>query len=513
MPIHECTEDGKPGFQWGGSGACYTYSPGDHASRVHAQQQAAAQGYAVGDHGAYDTLDAPEPERKHAGIEVCSDGGRPGYRYGNSACYTYDGDNDGVGRARARRHAQRLMEADMGHQEPDADDAGGPSDHDADDKMDGEEGGSALNRRGGLGVRRKAFDDQQMTAGTATPADMEAIKLYALAPGDPNDIFTGHMKLANDRYDRQHERFTKDYLERFAQTLPGKSVMTGHDYSNAPVGRFYNASVEPDAEGYHLKASYFMRANHPLAQDVRLGVLKDVSIGFQPDKRFCDLCGKDYDGWQHWSMPTNTKDDGSEPDMEEPCTHVAGQQYDGGRCTLTYGGDLTKVEAHEGSFVWLGCQYGAQTTARSADAGKRAFVAKHYNERLYHSLIEATKEMAMDPKEAAALTAELQKLKAENERLKALAADGEAWKEWLAKDYLNKCDSLAGKESAEARAILRVMDKASARDFFPLWQEKDEQHAVAFAANGAHLDQPDRTKDAPQGISREEYLFGVRRAN
>lgn len=47
MPIMSCNEDGKPGFKFGENGHCYTYTPGDSASRERARQQAERQGQAM----------------------------------------------------------------------------------------------------------------------------------------------------------------------------------------------------------------------------------------------------------------------------------------------------------------------------------------------------------------------------------------------------------------------------------------------------------------------------------
>jgi len=46
MPIQDCQSDGKPGFKWGESGHCYTYSAGDDASRSRAREKARKQGEA-----------------------------------------------------------------------------------------------------------------------------------------------------------------------------------------------------------------------------------------------------------------------------------------------------------------------------------------------------------------------------------------------------------------------------------------------------------------------------------
>jgi len=47
MPVRPCTEDGKPGFKYGESGKCYTYTPGNTASKAAARLKAEAQGAAI----------------------------------------------------------------------------------------------------------------------------------------------------------------------------------------------------------------------------------------------------------------------------------------------------------------------------------------------------------------------------------------------------------------------------------------------------------------------------------
>jgi hypothetical protein len=47
MPVMRCSEESRPGFRWGSEGKCYTYAPGDPASRERARRQAERQGRAV----------------------------------------------------------------------------------------------------------------------------------------------------------------------------------------------------------------------------------------------------------------------------------------------------------------------------------------------------------------------------------------------------------------------------------------------------------------------------------
>jgi hypothetical protein len=47
MPVHTTTKNGKPAYQWGSSGAKYTYTSGNAASREKAKKKAIQQGLAV----------------------------------------------------------------------------------------------------------------------------------------------------------------------------------------------------------------------------------------------------------------------------------------------------------------------------------------------------------------------------------------------------------------------------------------------------------------------------------
>jgi len=47
MPIEPCRENNKPGFRYGKTGRCYTYTAGDARSRERARELAARQGRAI----------------------------------------------------------------------------------------------------------------------------------------------------------------------------------------------------------------------------------------------------------------------------------------------------------------------------------------------------------------------------------------------------------------------------------------------------------------------------------
>ena len=47
MPVQSCRKDGKPGYKYGKSGACYTYTAGNESSRDTAYSKAVKQGQAI----------------------------------------------------------------------------------------------------------------------------------------------------------------------------------------------------------------------------------------------------------------------------------------------------------------------------------------------------------------------------------------------------------------------------------------------------------------------------------
>ena len=56
MPVNKCSENGKPGFKWGDSGACYIYTPGNEESIKDARKKVLAQALAIGDIGKDDDI-------------------------------------------------------------------------------------------------------------------------------------------------------------------------------------------------------------------------------------------------------------------------------------------------------------------------------------------------------------------------------------------------------------------------------------------------------------------------
>jgi len=187
-----------------------------------------------------------------------------------------------------------------------------------------------------------------------TEEQIELIRPYLLRDFPIEDLYIREVRLANDQHDRSGERFDKGYLQRFAETALGRSVLVGHNYGTAPVGRFFQAKVEKSDGWLWLVQSFYMPVSdgNQLARDnIDSGVWSFVSIGAAVDYAgfICDICGVPYLPWYRG-------------EDESVCPHICGQTHDGKAATATWTStrsDMSKVEEVEGSIVYLGCQYEA----------------------------------------------------------------------------------------------------------------------------------------------------------
>src|SRR5678815_3334384 len=105
----------------------------------------------------------------------------------------------------------------------------------------------------------KAIESQQTHIAT-TDEDLALVRKFALREVAPDQVWLGKMRLANTKVDRSGERFTKAYLDRFAVTGPGRSLMPGHNYDALPMGRFYKFAVAADGDHFGLDAWYYVNA-------------------------------------------------------------------------------------------------------------------------------------------------------------------------------------------------------------------------------------------------------------
>jgi hypothetical protein len=301
--------------------------------------------------------------------------------------------------------------------------------------------------------------DTDLQVPPISPELKSRIEALAHGPVPDEQVYVAQAKLANDQVDRSYERFPVEYLQRFAETIPGKALLPGHDQSAVPIGRWIDGAVERDTNGvHHLVARFYVAAKSDLATRLRLGIAKDVSIRFKAAGRTCDLCGEAYDG-------------------PKRCEHNKGQEYDGRVCTVTYSGDARRVEALEGSLVWLACQTGAQVTGAKAAGAFGGQVLSFEG----HGGEDVTRE------EEAALQAKVAEQEDEIKRLKlfeAKAKDGDAYQAMLKTQIAKNMAAVKGTPhdaehpNPEIGMVLKTLEGANTDTLLAwdkLWQEQFDQ--------------------------------------
>lgn len=190
------------------------------------------------------------------------------------------------------------------------------------------------------------------------------IRKYTLNEIPADQLYARKMLLAHNAIDRDNERFSEKLLEDFVRTLPGKSLLIGHQWGPPGKGLFFDAYLEEmdlqaarSMTGEDLKLpdgvtqfkalmGWFYTTKSPgkedLLADIDAGIVRHVSIGFNAAN----------------------------------CLKVS-NEANGETLYWEYKGP---GEAREGSLVWLGAQPGA-TITKAADADDGADIDEDENKR------------------------------------------------------------------------------------------------------------------------------------
>jgi hypothetical protein len=305
-----------------------------------------------------------------------------------------------------------------------------------------------------------------------TAKQVEKVNQFTLRTYSAEELYVRQQLLCNDQYDRHHEKFDEGYLKRISQTIIGKSVLMGHDKHAAGVARYFDSKVLTEDDGWKWCAPWFympISEGNKLERDnIDSGVWSYVSVGVRPDWRglVCDLCGEQY--------------------YYGKCEHYQGDEYDGKVCTCTFTtskSDMQKVEAVEGSIVYLGAQYNA---AIKKDAEAREDARKTKESFLVN--LNLTGGPNMD--ELTKVQAELDKVKGERDTLsteksglEARVKDGDTAKTFIRDEVKRLAESLG--QPLVAKTIDKVEDSAELIELYKsLTEEWSKKHAPSGQAEG-----------------------------
>jgi hypothetical protein len=316
-------------------------------------------------------------------------------------------------------------------------------------------------------------------------AEFQKIRPYLKRDFSPDDLYIREMYLANDQVDRSFEKFDSGYLDKFCKTIIGKSVLLGHDHKGAGMAKFFDCRIATDEKGWQwIVPSFYMpknESNKGARDNIDSGVWDYVSIGFRGDYKglICNICNRGYYDYEF----SETSSEGSYSISASYCTHIAGKTYDGKLCTLTWDStksDMSKVEAVEGSIVYLGCQYDA-AIAKSAEQSKERQEQKQQwlndsgqSGQEHNKTPEKEDGMkTVEELEAALKTAneETDQLKEKVSQLEPLAKDGEAYREHLKAEVM-RVGAIVG-DGASAKLITEsVTDTAKLKEVLEAYEKR-----------------------------------------
>lgn len=308
---------------------------------------------------------------------------------------------------------------------------------------------------------KKQFQKQFGVAGSksVSGADITAAMLakingYALKELSADEVYVRKVLLAHNAIDRDNERFPEPLLDNFAATLPGKSLLFGHDRRNYfPLGLFFDASTE-SMTADQFKAitgedprlpegitqvkvlwGWFYIAKTGSAEDmianIEAGVYRHVSIGFAA----ADL-------------------NGVKKEINGP---------------VLYWEYVGPGEALEGSLVWLGAQPGA--TAQKAlkdqeDHTQEEQTMKGLIMLLAAMGVKTLTDTATEEQVAAGVKALIAEKDAQIKALEKAADEGKAYREDLVTQYTAAKAKLGEvAETEEAQKGLKAVAAGYPLDF------------------------------------------------
>lgn len=270
-----------------------------------------------------------------------------------------------------------------------------------------------------FGLRGKTADGADIS-----PEMLARINAYALKDLSADGIYVRRCLLAHNAIDRDNERFPETLLDNFAATLPGKSLLFGHDRrSYFPLGLFFDASTEeitadqfkaltgetprlPDGvSSVKVLWGWFYIVKTPSSADMianlEAGVYRHVSIGFNA----ADLVG-------------------------------VKKEINGPTLYLEY---VPPGEALEGSLVWLGAQPGA--TAQKALKDQETHTSEVPTMKTLITLLagmglKTLTDTATEDQIAAGIKALIAEKDARIADLEAEASLGKAYREKTVADYV-----------------------------------------------------------------------------
>lgn len=119
-----------------------------------------------------------------------------------------------------------------------------------------------------------------------------------------DELYYWDAEISNDLLDSHYTRMSLSTLKNYTEDAErGVAFLKGHDWRQLPIGYSFDASFEEDGKK-RVIASFYTDPTIPEAGDLirrmKVGLLRDVSVGFHGGRAICDLCGQEFWDCRHF---------------------------------------------------------------------------------------------------------------------------------------------------------------------------------------------------------------------
>lgn len=231
-------------------------------------------------------------------------------------------------------------------------------------------------------------------------------------------LYIFSVKLCNNEIDSDFDKLTPEFLTQFAEGVTASPIPLIKDHcwsAENQVGRVYRAEVITDGVNslgepfaYVLGYAYVAADNTDIVNRVKLGLLSEVSVGFDGKHYTCSTCGDDVLSY----------------DYQCPNKHVFGSEFDGvpvyrnvGECAAVLECSFVPVPAQEGAEVETKSDKKEGFTLKRSDFMKRLGIKSKKSEDTTPAATAAP-EIPADAAAEDVTDADIEQLIAENAALR-----------------------------------------------------------------------------------------------
>lgn len=137
------------------------------------------------------------------------------------------------------------------------------------------------------------------------PETMQRLVDSAREAGADEGLFVWEAEISNDLLDSHYTHMSESTLRNYAEDAnKGVAFLKGHDRHSLPLGYSLSGEMQTVGDKKRVVAGFYTDTGIPDAADLvrrmKVGILRDVSVGFHGGEILCDICGAEFWDCRHF---------------------------------------------------------------------------------------------------------------------------------------------------------------------------------------------------------------------